>query len=84
MRIPQINLKATGRRIEYLRKQAGLSVTDLQDILGFRTPQAIYKWQRGFSLPEMTNMVIISEAFDCYIEDILVLDYIEIDNKKSA
>ena len=84
MRIPQINLKATGRRIEYLRKKAGLSVADLQGILGFATPQAIYKWQRGFCLPEMTNMVIISEVFDVAIEDILVLDYIEINNEKSA
>ena len=44
MNIPTINLVATGQNIVRLRKAAGLSVKDLQDIFGFATPQAIYKW----------------------------------------
>ncbi len=41
MNFPTINLMATGQNIVRLRKAAGLSVKDLQDIFGFATPQAI-------------------------------------------
>ena len=46
--MPTIDMVATGKRIEMLRKAAGISVKDLQDVFGFTTPQAIYKWQSGF------------------------------------
>ena len=46
-RIPVIDMTATGINITRLRVNAGLTVKDLQDIFGFSTPQAIYKWQRG-------------------------------------
>lgn len=47
--LPTIDMIKTGQNINRLRKQAGLSVRDLQDIFGFATPQAIYKWQQGVS-----------------------------------
>ena len=45
--MPTIDMVATGKNIKRLRKAAGISVRELQDVFGFRTPQAIYKWQRG-------------------------------------
>ena len=51
-RIPVIDMTATGINITCLRINAGLTVKDLQDIFGFSTPQAIYKWQRGTALPK--------------------------------
>ena len=41
---PVIDMAATGQNIVLLRKRAGLTVKDLQNIFGFSTPQAIYKW----------------------------------------
>ena len=38
-----INVKETGRRITAVRESAGLSVKDLQELLGFDAPQAIYR-----------------------------------------
>ena len=49
--VPVIDFKATGQNIKTLRKSAGISVRDLQAVLGFTNPQAIYKWQNGDSLP---------------------------------
>lgn len=49
--IPTVDLVATGKNIEKLRKEAGLSVKELLNIFGFGTPQAIYKWQHGTALP---------------------------------
>lgn len=70
---PVIDLTATGIRIADLRRSAGLSVRDLQDIFGFRTPQAIYKWQRGDAMPTVDNLVVLAAAFHVTIEDILVI-----------
>ena len=48
---PVIDLVATGENITRLRKDRGLTVRDLQNWFGFEEPQAIYKWQKGKSLP---------------------------------
>lgn len=71
---PVINLEATGRNIEELRRQRGLSVRDLQDALGFATPQAIYKWQRGTCLPSVDNLVVLSAVLRVPIDKILVME----------
>ena len=71
-RIPVINMTATGNNITRLRINAGLTVKDLQDIFGFSTPQAIYKWQRGTALPTVDNLVVLAAVFGVRIEDILI------------
>lgn len=70
--LPVINMTATGNNITQLRKNAGLSVRDLQDIFGFSTPQAIYKWQRGTAMPTVDNLVVLASVFGVRIDDILV------------
>lgn len=71
-RLPVINMTATGQNITRLRKQAGLTVSNLQQIFGFTTPQAIYKWQRGTALPTVDNLVILAAIFNTGIDNILV------------
>ena len=70
--IPIIDMVGTGRNIAVLRKRAGLTVRDLQDIFGFGTPQAIYKWQQGVAMPTIDNLVVLSAIFKVSIDDILV------------
>ena len=55
--IPSIDMIKTGENIDRLRKKTGLSVKQLQDLFGFSTPQAIYKWQHGTALPSVDNLV---------------------------
>ena len=74
MNFPTINMVATGQNIVKLRKAAGLSVKDLQDIFGFATPQAIYKWQRGTAMPTIDNLVVLAVVFRVKVDDILVVD----------
>ena len=72
--IPVINMTATGRNIVFLRKRAGLTVRDLQNIFGFANPQAIYKWPRGQALPTLDNLVILAAVFGVTISDIIICD----------
>ncbi len=62
----------TGKNIARLRKINGLTIKDIQDAMGFNTPQAIYKWMRGEAVPSVDNLVILSELFDTAIDEILV------------
>lgn len=70
--IPTIDMVRTGNNITRLRMEAGLSVKDLQRILGFATPQAIYKWQQGRALPTLDNLVVLAAVLGVKIDDILV------------
>ena len=72
--IPAIDMVATGKNITKLRQDAGLTVRDLQEMFGFATPQAIYKWQHGTAMPTLDNLVILSVVFNVAIDDILIVD----------
>lgn len=69
---PVIDVAATGKNIARLRKRAGMSVRDLQDVFGFSTPQAIYKWQHGAAMPTLDNIVVLAAVFGVTVDDILV------------
>lgn len=56
--MPTIDMTATGKNITRMMKAAGMTVKDLQEIFGFATPQAIYKWKNG----------------RCKIDDLLIVD----------
>ncbi len=70
--IPVVDLTATGVNIMNLRVKKGMTVRDLQRIMGFANPQAIYKWQSGICLPTVDNLLILSTVFGVPIEKILV------------
>ena len=70
--MPTIDMVATGRNIMRLREAAGLTVRDLQDIFGFATPQAIYKWQHGTAMPTIDNLVVLAKIFQTTIDNIIV------------
>ena len=72
--LPTIDTVGTGIRIMDLRKKAGLSVKDLQMMLGFATPNAIYKWQNGAAMPTLDNLIVLAAIFDVPIDDIIVVD----------
>ena len=72
VRYPVIDLPATGENILRMRESRGLTVRDLQQFFGFDAPQAIYKWQRGQTLPSVDNLFALSALFQVPIDDILI------------
>lgn len=69
-----IQPKETGKQIKRLLMENGYSVKDVQGVMGFENPQAIYKWISGKSLPSLDNFIILSRLLHTSIEDILVID----------
>ena len=72
--MPVIDMTATGQNIARLRKNAGMTVRDLQAVFGFANPQAIYKWQRGEAMPTLDNMIVLAAVFNVTVDEILVLE----------
>ena len=72
MKLPVVDMIATGRRIQSLRQASGFSVKALQDVFGFATPQAIYKWQHGAALPTIDNLIVLSAVFGVTMDEIIV------------
>ena len=72
--MPTIDMVATGRNIVRLREAAGMTVRDIQDIFGFATPQAVYKWQHGTAMPTIDNLVVLAAVFEVTVDQILVVD----------
>ena len=70
--IPVIDMAATGINITRLRQNAGMTVRDLQEVFGFTTPQAIYKWQRGEAMPTLDNIVVLAAVFGVTVDDIII------------
>ena len=74
--LPSINMIETGKRINQLRMSAGLSVREIQTLFGFATPQAIYKWEKGTSLPTIDNLVALAAILSVSLDEIVVTDQV--------
>ena len=74
MEIPFVDSVATGRNIDRLRIAAGMSVKDMQMVFGFATPQAIYKWIHGTSMPTIDNLVILAAMLGVTLDEIVVVE----------
>lgn len=59
--------------IKQLRKQRDMTQEGLADILGV-TYQAVSKWERGESFPDITLLPVISSFFDITMEQLLGID----------
>lgn len=68
---PVLDATATGARIRQLRKENKLTVEQVRDFLGLESVQAIYKWQRGESLPSIDNLYALSTLFETSVDSIL-------------
>jgi len=68
---PVLDIKATGNRIKEIRVKKHISVNEICEYMGFENPQAVYKWQRGESLPTVDNLYALSRLFDTPMEQIL-------------
>lgn len=69
-----INMEATGANIKRLIKASGYSIEEIMVITGVSTPQAVYKWMSGKSLPSQENSLILCKLFGVTIDELWVID----------
>ncbi|MDV4149314.1 helix-turn-helix domain-containing protein [Clostridium sp. AL.422] len=69
-----LDIKKTGVKIASFRKKNGLSQEKLAEMLCI-SPQAISKWENGHSLPETSLLPVLSQIFNCTIDEIIMPAY---------
>ena len=65
-----MNSKAVGIQIAALRKEKGLTQSELGDRLGISF-QAVSKWERGETLPDTALLLDLSEVLETTVDHIL-------------
>lgn len=67
-----IDLVKTGKNIERLLAERGITARDVQQRLGFTERRPIYFWIHGKNLPSIDNLFILAEMLQVSIDDILI------------
>lgn len=68
-----IDVKKTGFRIKTLCEEKNITPSLLQDVLKLRSPQAVYKWFRGETLPSVEHLFVLAELTGQPVEGLVVL-----------
>lgn len=58
-----LDMTMTGINIKHIMQEKGYTVKDVQNYLNLSTPQAVYHWFDGKSLPTIDNLYALSGLF---------------------
>lgn len=67
-----LDLILTGQKIHSAILGNGYSVKEIQEILNLSCPQPVYRWLKGYTLPSIDNLYMLSKLFCVHMEDLLV------------
>jgi transcriptional regulator with XRE-family HTH domain len=67
-----VDLYMTGGLLRTRLDRAGLSVKQVQKVLGLECPQSIYRWLSGQALPSVENLYVLHRILSCSMEDLIV------------
>ena len=69
-----INIRETGHHLKMLCEQNNVTAALIQNIFQFKSPQTIYRWFRGETLPSVEYLLILAELFNQPLEELLILN----------
>lgn len=69
---PLIDMEATGKKIREIMDEMGITPTEVQNVCGLGSLQAVYKWFGGKSVPNIDNLGILSNLLNTPIDDLVV------------
>lgn len=67
-----IDLVKTGKNIERLLSERGLTARDVQQRMGFAERRPVYFWIQGKNLPSIDNLFMLAEMLRVSIDEILI------------
>ena len=69
--ISELDTVATGYKIKSLMDERNVSIRDVSDFMKVSF-QAVYRWQKGETLPTISNMYILGQLLGTDVDDMLV------------
>lgn len=79
-----IDVRETGYHIKTLCEQNNITPALLQDVLKLKSPQAVYKWFRGETLPSVEHLFVLAELTGQTVEGLVVLKNRSMTEKRIA
>lgn len=72
---PVIDVAETSKNLKKLRLQHGISVAEIQRLLGMENPQSIYTWENSDCkyLPRLDNLVTLAKLYKVSLDDLIVI-----------
>lgn len=67
-----IDMDGTARRLRLILQINHISVTELSTMLSI-SYQAVYRWCRGVSIPDIENLILIKDITGKQMDDFIVL-----------
>ena len=77
MIIKVLDAGETGKRIKRLMAEKGIKACDAYKAFGFTTTRPIYRWYRGYQMPSLDNLLVLSAVLDMGVDEILVTKTVE-------
>ncbi|MBP5575190.1 MAG: helix-turn-helix transcriptional regulator [Treponema sp.] len=70
-----IDVVETSKNLKKLRVQHGISVAEIQRLLGMENPQSIYTWENSACkyLPRLDNLVTLAKLYKVSLDDLIVI-----------
>lgn len=69
--IVELDTVATGHKIKDYMEEKQIAIKDLSKIMNVSF-QAVYRWQRGETLPTISNLFILGQLLGIDVDDMLV------------
>ena len=69
---PIVDTVKTGQNLKRIMKERGFTVRDIQEFLELGSPQGIYHWFQGRSMPTLDHLYALSELFGMSVDALLI------------
>lgn len=67
----ELDIVATGHKIKLLMEEREIAIKDLSKVMNVSF-QAVYRWQKGETLPTISNMFILGQLLQVDVDEMLV------------
>ena len=67
----ELDIVATGHIIKLLMEEREIAIKDLSKVMNVSF-QAVYRWQKGETLPTISNMFILGQLLQVDVDEMLV------------
>ena len=71
LEIMELDTVATGHRIKNFMEEKQIAIKELSKTMNVSF-QAVYRWQRGETLPTISNLFILGQLLGVDVDDLLV------------
>ena len=70
-RLVKLDTVATGHKIKDFMDEKKIAIKEVSKAMNV-SPQAVYRWQKGETLPTISNFYILGQILETDVDDMLV------------